>query len=312
MTAYPTVTGPSAEEDPVLAQLLEQLRERHNDAICGVLVYGSCLRSGNIYDGLLDLYLICDNYSAAYGSGFLAGANWLLPPNVFYAETSIAEQTLRAKVTVISLRDFQRGCSRAWFESYIWGRFSQPTHLLYYRDQDTREQIEDALLNAALTLLQRALPALPPEGSVTDLWEQALGLSYATELRTERSGRASELATSSAAFYNAVTRLHADSLALDFTVHDAQGETSYRCSIGQLRRRGGKLAWAIRRVQGKVMSVSRLVKALFTFEGGLDYIAWKLERHSGEKIVIPDRVRRAPLIFLWGFFWGLYRRGIFK
>ena len=56
----------------------------------------------------------------------------------------------------------------------------------------------------------------------------------------------------------------------------------------------------------------RLVKALFTFEGGLDYIAWKLERHSGEKIDIPDRVRRAPLIFLWGFFWDLYRRGIFK
>ena len=151
MTAYPPVTGPSAKEDPVLAQLLEQLRERHNDAICGVLVYGSCLRSGNIYDGLLDLYLICDNYSAAYGNGFLAGANWLLPPNVFYAETSIAEQTLRAKVTVISLRDFQRGCSRAWFESYIWGRFAQPTHLLYYRDPGTRKQIENALLNAALT-----------------------------------------------------------------------------------------------------------------------------------------------------------------
>ena len=60
------------------------------------------------------------------------------------------------------------------------------------------------------------------------------------------------------------------------------------------------------------MSVARLVKALFTFEGGLDYIAWKLERHSGQPVVIPDKVRRAPLIHLWGFFWGLYRRGIFK
>ena len=70
--------------------------------------------------------------------------------------------------------------------------------------------------------------------------------------------------------------------------------------------------WPVRRVQGKMLSITRLVKALFTFEGGLDYIAWKLERHSGEKVVIPDRVRRAPLIFLWGFFWSLYRRGIFK
>jgi hypothetical protein len=29
-------------------------------------------------------------------------------------------------------------------------------------------------------------------------------------------------------------------------------------------------------------------------------------------VVIPDRVRRAPLIFAWGFFWELYRRGVFR
>ena len=55
-----------------------------------------------------------------------------------------------------------------------------------------------------------------------------------------------------------------------------------------------------------------MVKALFTFEGGLDYIAWKLERHSGESIEIPELVRQRPLLHMWGFFWGLYRRGIFK
>jgi hypothetical protein len=58
--------------------------------------------------------------------------------------------------------------------------------------------------------------------------------------------------------------------------------------------------------------VLRLLKALFTFECGLDYIAWKLERHSGQRIEIPDRVRRWPLVFSWGFFWKLYRRGVFR
>jgi hypothetical protein len=72
------------------------------------------------------------------------------------------------------------------------------------------------------------------------------------------------------------------------------------------------MAWLLRRIQGKTLSILRLVKALFTFEGGLDYIAWKLERHSGQEIVIPDRVRRRPLIHMWGFFWQLHRRGIFK
>ena len=56
----------------------------------------------------------------------------------------------------------------------------------------------------------------------------------------------------------------------------------------------------------------RLLKALFTFEGGLDYIAWKLERHSGQPVEIPDKVRPYPLIFIWGLFWQLYRRGIFR
>ena len=55
-----------------------------------------------------------------------------------------------------------------------------------------------------------------------------------------------------------------------------------------------------------------LLKALFTFEGGLDYIAWKLERHSGQAVEIPERVRRWPLIFIWGLFWRLYRRGVFR
>ena len=68
----------------------------------------------------------------------------------------------------------------------------------------------------------------------------------------------------------------------------------------------------LRRALGKLMSILRLLKALFTFSGGLDYIAWKLERHSGQQVVIPARVRRFPLLFIWGFCWQLYRRGIFK
>ena len=312
MTGYPAVAGPDPASDPVLAALLNQLQAQHHGAIFGILLYGSCLRSGDIYDGLLDLYLICDSYRAAYRKPFLAGANWLLPPNVFYAETNRDERTLRSKVTVISLRDFRRGCSRAWFESYIWGRFAQPTLILHSRDTACREAVETCLLQAAQTLLRNGLPALPDEGSVTDLWQQALALSYATELRTERSGRAAELAESARDFYATITRLLAPSLGSGFKVYDVGGQLRYTKKTSRGHRLVSRAAWWLRRVQGKLLSILRLVKALFTFEGGLDYIAWKLERHSGEKVVIPDRVRRAPLIYLWGFFWGLYRRGIFK
>jgi len=312
MSAYPTVTGPDPKQDLGLAALIDQLGKKHHDAICATLVYGSCLRSGDIYDGLLDLYLICDNYRAAYGVGLPALGNWVLPPNVFYAQYVGQTKTLRAKVTVISLRDFQKGCSPAWFESYIWGRFSQPTHILQARDADVQDQIEEALLEAGRTLLQRALPALPPSGSIELLWEQALGLSYNTELRTERSGRAAELVQSASAFYRAVTAHHAHNLGYGFTLNGSTDEGSYATSATSSQRSRAKISWGLRRAQGKIFSIARLLKALFTFEGGLDYIAWKLERHSGEEVVIPPKVRKAPLIYLWGFFWGLYRRGIFK
>ena len=176
MSEYPAVPGPDAAEDPTLHLLLEQLKARYHNSIYAMLVYGSCLRTGDIYEGLLDLYLICSSYRAAYRRPRLAAANWLLPPNVFYAEVKHNGKTLRGKVTMISLHDFQRGCSRAWFQSYIWGRFSQPTRILYSRDQQTRELVEHSLLRAARTLLQNSLPALPAKGTVTGLWEQALKL----------------------------------------------------------------------------------------------------------------------------------------
>ena len=97
---------------------------------------------------------------------------------MFYAESTLGEKTLRSKVTVISLADFRRGCSPAWFESYIWGRFAQPTLILYARDARTRRQVENCLLQAVRTLLSNSLPVLPQEGDVTDLWEQALALSH--------------------------------------------------------------------------------------------------------------------------------------
>lgn len=312
---YPHVNGPDPAADPTLAALLDKLRAERNDRVCAMLLYGSCLRSGDIYDGLLDLYLVLDNYREAYSGVLPALANWLLPPNVYYAEQVSATEgspTLRAKVTVISLADFRRGCSPAWFESYIWGRFAQPTHILYARDAAARSALEEALLQAVATLLGRTLPALPATGTVEALWEGALALSYATELRTERGGRAQELAGFAREFYAAVTRTHAGGLAFPFTLEDGAGGVRYRSAPGGARRAAARLAWGLRRVQGKLLSIARLVKALFTFAGGLDYIAWKLERHSGETIEIPERVRAAPLIHLWGFFWGLYRRGIFK
>ncbi len=297
---------------PELHSFVDDLRHRHHDRIGSVLLYGSCLRSGDFFDGIVDLYLIADDYRSIYDGRALALANWVLPPNVFYREQRFGDRTLRAKVTVISLADFRRGCSRSWFESYIWGRFAQPVAVLYSRDQAIRADIDKALQQAATTLLGRALPVLPADGTVTALWEQALSLSYATELRSERNDRSTSIVEYMSDFYLGLARRYAEQPNSGLTVSEQGGDWRYHYRGSGIQRVSGRGAWLLRRLSGKVLSILRLIKALYTFDVGLDYLAWKLERHTGQEVVIPAKVRRAPLIHIWGFAWRLYRRGIFK
>ena len=303
--------GAGTPPSPALATLVDTLRARHGDAVEAVLFYGSCLRSGDLFDGLVDLYLIVDGYRHLYGAGLRAAANRLLPPNVYYIEIPVDGRVLRAKYAVLSKADLRRG-TRRWFHSYLWGRFTQPIALAWARDDRVRQEVMDSLSAAVRTFLERVLPRLPAAGTVRELWQRGLALSYAAELRAESSGRAAELTDAALDYYVSVTRAAAPGLRWPLHIEGSGGQARYRADIPGRTRLLARLAWPLRRLQGKLLSVLRLLKALFTFDGGLDYIAWKLERHSGQKVEIPDRVRRWPLIFVWGLFWRLYRRGIFR
>ena len=64
-------------------------------------------------------------------------------------------------------------------------------------------------------------------------------------------------------------------------------------AIPKSARAGG---WARRRLEGKLLSVARLAKASLTYAGGIDYLAWKINRHAGTKIEIKPWQRRWPLV----------------
>jgi hypothetical protein len=299
-------------DSPALRALVEALLVRHGEAVNAILFYGSCLRSGDLFDGLVDLYLIVDGYTAFYARRTRALANWLLPPNVFYTEIRVADRAVRAKYAVLSSADLHNGTSRRWFHSYLWGRFTQPTALAWCRDENARRQIDACLASARRTFLERVLPRLPAAGRVRDLWQQGLQLSYGAELRAESAVRSAELTAAAVDYYVAATREAAATLRWPLALEGSGDDTRYRARIPALSRGLSRAGWVLRAAQGKLLSIARLLKALFTFVGGLDYIAWKLERHSGQRIEIPPRVRRHPLIFIWGLFWRLYRRGVFR
>ena len=60
------------------------------------------------------------------------------------------------------------------------------------------------------------------------------------------------------------------------------------------------------------MSFLRIFKSALTFDDPLDYALWKVERHSGVKLIATERQRRYPLIFAWPLVWQAYRQGALK
>ncbi len=303
----------SSKDTPTgLNPLVAAIRKRHGDAVQAILFYGSCLRAGQEKEGIVDLYVLVDTYRSAYGNAFFSLLNRLLPPNVFYLEVPDGGGKIRAKYAVLSLADFQRGTSPAWFHPTLWARFAQPVRLVYSRSEQTAQQIHDALAQAVVTFFSSVLPGISPLFSARDLWRQGLSLSYRSELRPEKKDQPLRLFEEAREYYESITPRAIS--AVPFEVREIAGSDPrrYRSNIPAGRRFLSRLAWRIRRVQGKGLSVLRLVKALFTFQGGMDYILWKIERHSGVGIPQDSPLRRHPLSGVWVMVWQLYRRGGFR
>ncbi|SEL36071.1 hypothetical protein [Nitrosovibrio tenuis] len=289
--------------------LTEALKSRFGSSLEAVLLYGSCLRSHEIGDGVADFYVVVNSYSDAYPERYLRYFNAWLPPNVFYLEVANGERKFRAKYAVVSMADFERG-TRYWFHPYLWARFAQPSRLLYARDEASRRRIHQALAHAVVKFLKSSLPVLG--SSIADaevIWINGLTQTYGAELRPERATRARQLVQINLEDYALLTRCAAPALA--GTLEILAGG-NYRCVTDTVKRQHSLLHWRLRRWQGKILSVLRLTKAAFTFNDSINYAAWKIERHTGVRVEVTPMLRRHPV--LWGLkvSWRLLRRGVLR
>ena len=255
--------------DPRVAAFAAAIAAEHGTASRAVLFYGSCLREAQLDGLMLDFYLIVSDYRAAYGKSWLAAANRLIPPNVF----PFAHDGLAAKYAVLSEADFHRLNGPETLNVAVWARFAQPSRLVWAADEVAREKAVAAVARAAPTLLAAAGPrgGEPP----LDLWRRAFALTYGAELRAERQGRAASVVDVDPERY---VRFAAPALA----------------EAARIEPRVAR-GWALRRAQGKALTVIRLAKASATFAGGADYIAWKINRHAGTEISLKPWQRRWPL-----------------
>ncbi len=297
-------------EDASLAPLLEEIRQKHGETLLAILVYGSWLRGKR--DTMLDFYVLVEDYRTLDS----AWQKWmcrLLPPNVYHIhhkadELDVGSHDLRAKYALLTLGRFHHAMKYD-FHSYFWARFAQPCEVLYVRDEATQAVLTDAFSSAAATFVRWIVPAMEDSFSSGELWTRGLSLTYQCELRTESSNRGESIYEFNPAYYDSVTNSIARKNA---ALSISESDDIYCNQSSGFARKLSTPGWWLRRVQGKLLSALRLFKAAFTFNQPLEYLLWKIERHTGLYIEPSQRQLKHPLIFAWPLLWKLHRQGAFR
>ncbi|GAA0646678.1 hypothetical protein GCM10009424_23330 [Sphingomonas ursincola] len=267
--------------DPLVTDFARAIIAPFGETARAVIFYGSCLREAQLDGLMLDFYVIVSDYAAAYRAankaGWMARANALIPPNVFPA----AHGTLAAKYAVLSEADLARACSMQAGDVSVWARFAQPVRIVWSADTAAEARALDALCAAPVTLLRHAAPVADTASpDPLHIWRTGFTRTYGAELRAERGDRPDKVVDFAPDHYAAV------GAAIAREVPD----------LAAMPRAEAERRWARLRARGKRLTVARLAKASFTFAGGIDYLAWKINRHAGTQITIRPWQRKWPLV----------------
>jgi hypothetical protein len=254
--------------DPAIVAMAAAVRSKHKN-VCAIIAYGSTLRDVKADESLIDLYVLTETLGSVSTNPISRWGSALVPPNVYYAECSHDGKNYRAKYAVMPLAQFKRRVSDGTGNPYFWARFAQPCRIVWVADDDARTQLIEALETASTTAFRNA-KALSA-ATAQQQWATLFQNTYRTELRPEAANRADMVVAANASYYEQLASLLQNLQPLPAN-------------------------WAFRRFSGKTLSILRLIKAAFTFQGGADYIAWKIKRHSGVEIRVTDWQRKHPLL----------------
>ena len=292
---------------PVTA-LAAELAGRAGPATAAVLFYGSALRDGAL-DGVLDFYILTDRPIVWPGSRLTSLAGRVLPPNVGYLETVLGGTTLRTKYAVMTLAQFRRAMSAESLDTTLWARFSQPAACVRVRGDAEAQEVRAAIADAVVTAARWAAALGPVRGVAADFWRALYQRTYAVELRVERGARADDLVARDQDRYVRLLPEAWRAGGLGFTV-GVDGLLSPALSPSE--RAAAERRWRLRRHLGRPLNLLRLLKAASTFDNAADYVAWKIERHSGYRIEPSEFQRRHPVLAAPALYLKLRARGVLR
>ncbi len=284
----------------VRAQAAEVAGVDPDEGIAAVLGYGSCLRDVSPAEGLADFYILMADDAPVSTSRFARLGCRVASPNVYYAECEHEGVTLRAKYALLPLRQFEVRVSNKTLNPYFWARFAQPSALISCAE-GAEPRVFQAIETAIVTMLQQSLLLCDGKSRLQDVWLTGLQATYGTELRSESEARAQAIMDAEPEWYRETAEaVLGDDMAKALS------------QVGNADWARGVANWQKRRRQGKLLSVVRLVKAAFTFRGGADYLAWKIERHSGVEVKLSGWQRRHPILASIWLMPKLYLKGAFR
>jgi len=250
-----------------------------------------------------DLMLICDRprlfYQAMHRAGFLGRSPrllGLLDPFLPPTQIRLTRGEWLVKASVLSTTAIQRATSDRRGDQFVAGRLFQDVHVVWARDAGSAATIGEVIGSARRITLGWVAPDLPERFDAPQYVRQLLRTSFRFELRPETTGRADALFEAQA---SRLVPMFEDVLKGLASENRLQGRGAGVYSLvrpvsdGEALRRRMFMEWS------RVRATARWPKHAVTFDGWLDYILRKAERHSGETIVLTPMERRFPLLLLW-------------
>lgn len=308
----------SAGDDAALDDAVRRLVAAAGDSLEGIVFFGSRRTgaAGANQWSAYDLFVLVESYRPFYERVRQAGLSgkdpalmsavspWL-PPTQF--SLRFEPPGLHVKAAVIRLDTFCRETSSRRRDHFCIGRLFQPSRILYARDPGVQGQVLRAVVSAHEETWDWIRPWLPGRFDAEAYGLAALRLSMSWEVRPEPAGRADAL----------------------WAVQRDEQLPVFDALLAGLAQRGdvvlasdAPVAWAACRPVrwheraslvlyfrwSLVRATTRWLKHTLSFEGWLDYILRKANRHSGEPTRLTEREKRWPWIFLWGRLFRYLRR----
>jgi hypothetical protein len=296
--------------DAAVALVARAVSEKGGPAVRAAVFFGS-RKTGARPDrhSAWDLFVIVSSYAGFYRALHDAGAlrrsprlgaalNAILPPNSLALTVPDPEggPSRLAKCAVVSEVDFRRDTSERHRDHFLLGRLFQPAEIVYAADEAARAETLDGLARACVLTYTWVRPFLPERFDVDGYCRTLLRVSFSAEIRPEPVGRADALWRAQEDGLRAVYRVLLSELrGAGELVEPEPGfyALARPASAAERWRLSAYFRWSL------VRATARWFKYMVTFEGWLEFILRKVQRHTGQDIVLTDRERRLPLVFLW-------------